>query len=806
MGAVGLVFRAEMRRRWRSWLALAVLIALVGAFVISAVAAGRRTASAFPRFVAAHGYDAWLFTDHPAPVDRLPYVTSSTLAQTPIGSVVACTCRSSFAVNSPPGVFSAPAGQLRRLNKLVAGRWPSPSAPDEVLASYNQSPFGVRLGTRMTLHFAGSDQGQAAVDNTLVNPDGPVRTLRVVGIEAAEVEFPTGATPSYDLWTTPALVRSLHGQAFLFDNYFVRLRHGAADIPRLVADASSEGVLYTQNVGAAVSAITTSIHPQAVGWWVLAVLGGIAGLGVIAQALARQSVVESEDHPVLSTLGLDPRQLALLGVARSAAVAVASAAATVVLAVAVSPLTPVGEARLAEPSTGLAVDGLVLGIGAVAMVVVVTGLGTLPALRVARLRRRQLFGPSRPSLVVTGLAQAGASPSAVMGVRQALVRGTGRTTVPVGTALVGIVVGVTALCATAVFGASLSHLTSTPALYGDPYQFQMSGLPPGPAAQQQTQSALADLARSPAISRITYGTSEQILVNGKLVELLAGTSERGAVLLSVVGGPFPSGDHEIALGSSTMRQVHAHIGSTVLVGAIDPNGRTHSSLMQVVTRVSMPADVGTGGLGSGAAMALQGYTDLLCPPGPGQGACVATFDAQFSPAVLASGVPGPKGAAAIRHFLAAYQGLGAKTPVPPTSLVNFGEAVNFPLILDVVLGLFGAATLVHLLVVSVARRRREIGLLKAIGFVRRQVAGVVCWQATTVALVGIVIGVPLGVAAGKVAWNAFATNLGAVAVPATAVGTLVVLALAVLVAANILAAAPALAATRSRPGPLLRTG
>ena len=65
------------------------------------------------------------------------------------------------------------------------------------------------------------------------------------------------------------------------------------------------------------------------------------------------------------------------------------------------------------------------------------------------------------------------------------------------------------------------------------------------------------------------------------------------------------------------------------------------------------------------------------------------------------------------------------------------------------LALFGAATLTHLLVVSVSRRRREIGLLKVLGFVNRQVASAVIWQATTLALVGIVIGVPVGVLAGR---------------------------------------------------------
>jgi ABC-type antimicrobial peptide transport system permease subunit len=85
-------------------------------------------------------------------------------------------------------------------------------------------------------------------------------------------------------------------------------------------------------------------------------------------------------------------------------------------------------------------------------------------------------------------------------------------------------------------------------------------------------------------------------------------------------------------------------------------------------------------------------------------------------------------------------------------LVNFGESVNFPLLLALALAVFGAATLLHLLV-SVARRRVEAGLLKALGFVRRQVAAAVCWQASVVALVGIAIGVPAGIAAGRVLWR-----------------------------------------------------
>ena len=120
------------------------------------------------------------------------------------------------------------------------------------------------------------------------------------------------------------------------------------------------------------------------------------------------------------------------------------------------------------------------------------------------------------------------------------------------------------------------------------------------------------------------------------------------------------------------------------------------------------------------------------------------------------------------------------------------------------MSVFGAATMVHLLLVSVARRRTETGLLKVLGFVRRQVAAAVCWQATAVSLVGIAVGVPIGIAAGKVLWRVFATNFGVVPVPVAQPLLLAALVTGVLAAANVLAAVPALLAARSRPAQLLR--
>jgi ABC-type lipoprotein release transport system permease subunit len=144
-------------------------------------------------------------------------------------------------------------------------------------------------------------------------------------------------------------------------------------------------------------------------------------------------------------------------------------------------------------------------------------------------------------------------------------------------------------------------------------------------------------------------------------------------------------------------------------------------------------------------------------------------------------------------------------PIPPDDLVNFGQAVDFPLILSVIVALFGGATLAHVLVVSVGRRRRESSVLKAIGFLHRQIFSTVVWQTTTISLIGVVVGVPVGIALGRVIWREFARNLGVVpvaVVPQTATWIIVFGTLAVSFA---LAVWPArMAAQHARVSALLR--
>ena len=807
MGAVALVLRVRLRLHWRSWLALAVLVALVGGFVMAAAVTARRTAAALPGFVARHGYDALVYSSHPLPgLARIPQVARVTPVLMPFSFADHCvSCSKQFGPSASVQVSEVPPASLPRVGKLLSGRMPDQSNPDEVLASYTLArDNGVHIGSLIRLLTPTPAQVQLAqkVGRTHVNIAAvPRRSLRVVGLVVAEDEFHSGQGSRYDLFTTRAYAAAVNPRSLVWPSYYVQLRRGAADLPAFESQLRPLGSNGADDLDLDAAGVEGSIRPQAVGWWVLAGLAALAGLAVLGQAAARQFVTEQDDRQALSAVGLRARQFVALGLARAAVIGAAGAAGAVALATLLSPLTPVGEARLAASSAGAVVfDPLVMVIGALATVATVVALSVWPAVRDARLLRR-----SRPVPValVRAVTWSGAPPSALIGVRYALQRGRGRRPVPVGSALLGMVLAVAALCATAVFGASLTRLTSTPALYGVPFQAEFS-YQGGGSVDYVTGPVLTSLRRDRAIDRITLAAFAVIDVNGHQVRLATVTAIRGPALISVVDGRLPSGDHEIMLGAATMRSVGAQPGGLVRVTVTDPEGARHQAQFRVVGRASFAPGFYTGGLGTGAAMTLSALTDLQCPPGADMTACQRNVQRGTIYHVLARAAPGPAAAAALARHVSKYRSFVVSGQQEPAELVNFGESVNFPLLFGGLLALFGAATMVHLLLVSVSRRRAEAGLLKVLGFVRYQVAAVVSWQATAVALVGIVAGVPLGIAAGRVVWRVFATNFGMV--PLTVVEALPVAALAfgVLAAANVLAFFPALLAARSSPAQLLR--
>jgi putative ABC transport system permease protein len=151
------------------------------------------------------------------------------------------------------------------------------------------------------------------------------------------------------------------------------------------------------------------------------------------------------------------------------------------------------------------------------------------------------------------------------------------------------------------------------------------------------------------------------------------------------------------------------------------------------------------------------------------------------------------------------QDCNAVTRQRPADVNNYARITATPLILAGVLALLAAATVAHLLVTSIQRRRRDLAVLRALGFFRRQVSAAVACQATIVVTLALLVGLPLGIAAGRGAWIYFATRLGVAADPHVPLGAAILFIAATLLIANGIAAGPGWLAGRLEPGPVLRT-
>ncbi len=251
------------------------------------------------------------------------------------------------------------------------------------------------------------------------------------------------------------------------------------------------------------------------------------------------------------------------------------------------------------------------------------------------------------AIAVTALARAGAPASVVVGASRALERGRGRASVPVVTALLGTVVAVTALVATAVFGASLSNLVSTPALYGMNWQVGLSGL-----SYRQVQGVVRRFADNRDVTKITYEiVGKLVAVNGVTVPAVIVEVAKGPMAFSLVSGRYPTGDREIALGATTLAQAGSRVGAKVPVTIFNATRASNTMPLTVVGSVALPPEFGTGGFGIGGVATVATAGSLACAPGPTRRACLATLTAkieQDSGWDMAIGtVPGKAGLATI---------------------------------------------------------------------------------------------------------------------------------------------------------------
>jgi hypothetical protein len=805
MAAVWARVRAELRHRWQATVLLAVLVGLAGGVVLAAVAGARRTGSAMDRFLAYHrpgtlevdGLDV-------RAIERLPQV-----ADVDQGAYMALT------PSTPSGAPDP--GALGRINPilsmrghilviserpiLIRGRLPDPDqalevAIDETLAARRR----LRLGSTLRMWAYTPRQLQSGFDSSRIPaPEGPALDFTVTGVVRQPSDLsPVPVQPDViylgtgdDLYLTPAFWRTYSETvATVGVGVGVRLHHGASDLAAFTAAVRAlpggrQAVLSVGSDSAkAASRAERAMHVQAVALLAFGVLTAVAGLLVVGQSIARQVQLDADAHGILRALGMTGWQLAAVTLVRAALIGAAGAVLAVVLAVLASPLTPIGLARQAEIDPGLVVDVPVLVVGALGVLVAVLARAAAAAWRAAQAAGSSALErpPRRSSQVAGGIARAGASPSLVTGVRLALEPGRGETAAPVRTAMLGAVIAVAAVTASLTFAASLERLAHTPSLQGWNWDAAVGN----PNDQRDITPKGALLARNPQVA--SYSAVERPVedldIGGTRVPVIGVRTIKGDVLPRLLAGREARSADEIALGRLTLRRLDRRLGDVVKVRG--PDG-TRS--LRIVGEVLLPAE-GDLTMANGAVLTLDGLRAFVPGGSPGQ------FAVEYAP-----GTDRDAAYAALRRDF------GPTVLRAPSAdeVENLRRVDDLPFLLAALLAVLGTATLGHLLVTSVRRRRRDLAVLKTLGFVRRQVSATVAWQATTFAAVALLLGLPLGVAAGRWAWVLVNQGLGSPAGPVTPALAVLTAVPATLLLANLVAAVPARSAAATRPAVVLRS-
>jgi hypothetical protein len=456
-----------------------------------------------------------------------------------------------------------------------------------------------------------------------------------------------------------------------------------------------------------------------------------------------------------------------------------------------SPTMPIGFARRVEPEPGFAADWLVLGLGFVAVAILVSGGAALSAWRTAG-RLRDASVPASAARVVGRLAWLGAPPPVLAGVRMALEPGRGRTAVPVRSALAGAVAGVAGLVAALTFGAALGWVVTEPAAYGLTWDASVVG-PSDSGGLEREVSALADNDDVRAVAALSV---LPIRLEGVPLGSYGLEPFEGGSFVTVLDGRAPQGADEVLVGSETLDRLGRHLGDTLTAAGLE--GAAPRKLT-IVGRGVFPEFVHPAVPDSDTGA----YNDFALLTEAGNESFAADVGGEYFSLALVRWAPGIDGAEATRRL--ERNGAALQVMDRPNSFVNLARVDAFPSVVAAFLVLVAVVAGGHALVMSVRHRARDLALLKTLGFVGSQVRATVAWQATTLAAVGLALGIPAGLVIGRSAWVIVARRLGIddhIPIPWLAITVVVP---AAFVVANLIAALPGRRAARIRPAVVLRS-
>jgi hypothetical protein len=795
VGVIAFLVRSELRRRWRTYGALALVLGVVAGAGMGSAAGARRTATSYDRLLAVTNAEDVLVnpddgnSDFDA-IEALPQVADACRASGAFASLVGPDGEPDFTTPHLPLVSDGRclfdlSGAAR-----IRGRLPDPDEPYETFLSQQLAEdLGLEVGDVLPFYVFEADEPTEV--------ELRVTGTGVFGQEALtdpenEASFPV-------LLLTPAFgVRHPVDPDETFTGSLVQLHGGEADLAAFNAaaiDVSGE-TMHLEDRWANQRKAALSLEPYELALWLFALAVVVAGGGLLIGGLHRALTGLRMTQRTLSSLGVEPSARRAVPLAVTACVGAVGALVGFALATGTSVLTPIGPAHDIEPEPGIAVDGSVALVGVLASIAVALAVGAVVA---ARLDRAEpvgaqddvgWFGRLRlalPAPVGAGVRLA----SGELGGNRSAARST----------IAGAALGVAGVLTVLVVGAGVARVVEQPHRYGwtwdaflTVYEESMDAYDEagGGPAYQELVATLDEV----GVARHTAISLGQVDVAGETVAAVGLGDSTGPVTgPGVLEGRLPAADDEIALGSTTLQRVGADVGDRVEVSFGSERRTMHVVGRSVFPRMTEYPGAPHTGLGDGAILSAGSLSDLS--------GALPYAD------VL---IDADRGALdALRATYPVGDPLDIEAPVVmverpqrPDALFGYDSTGTVRQVLAYLLGCLTIASVALGLAAGARAARRELAVLRTVGFTRKQARQVIYIHGALVAAAAIGIGVPLGVAAGRVGWRAFADHLGVATDPATPGLHIATTAVLTVAACALLSLLPARATASRTPAETLR--
>jgi ABC-type lipoprotein release transport system permease subunit len=216
----------------------------------------------------------------------------------------------------------------------------------------------------------------------------------------------------------------------------------------------------------------------------------------------------------------------------------------------------------------------------------------------------------------------------------------------------------------------------------------------------------------------------------------------------ITEGRAPVRPNEIALGRATARRLDKAVGDRVEVGPADGPDVERLTVVGIAV-LDDPVDSARNA-GDGAFVTTEIAAEL-------SGSVPQSIAVRFEPHI--------DEAAAIARLSNDFPG-SIRLPQPQADLRNLQRLRLVPWLLAGLVAAIAFAALVHSLSVLLRRHRRDLAILATEGMTRSQQIRTGAFTALVLGSTGVLVGLPLGVAGGRVVWLVLTDRIS---VPSTAV-------------------------------------